>query len=242
MKDWRLYERFVAGLMADSASDDLTVIPNAKLIGCISGVERQIDVLVDAKWDENTKRRVIVDAKRYKKKIDIKDIETFEGMMKDCRSEYGVIVCPNGYTPAAKRRAQDAITIRLIPLSELDDFSLDTWEFCIGKCTESKRKNFQHGLVLYDSAYGLAGGDLPLSVMAVGKCDVCNEFHIWCWVCGQKFALKNEDDFKCNCDDRFWLTAIEEEVENLNEEVKSVYLMVILSSGIVIHVDRRKLQ
>ena len=47
MKDWRLYERFVAGLMADSASDDLTVIPNAKLIGCISGVERQIDVLVD---------------------------------------------------------------------------------------------------------------------------------------------------------------------------------------------------
>lgn len=202
-------------------------------------------MLIDAKWDENAKRRVIVDAKRYKKKIDIKDIETFEGMMKDCRSEYGVIVCPNGYTPAAKRRAQDAITIRLIPLAELENFTLDTWEYCLGKCTESKRKKLQHGLVLYDSPYGLAVNDSPLSVMAVGKCDVCNEFHIWCWDCGQKFALKDEDEFKCSCNDRFWLTAIEEEIENDNQKVKSIHLLLILIfgvSGVPITVDRRKLQ
>ena len=242
MKDWRLYERFVAGLMSEHASDDVTVIPNAKLIGCISGVERQIDVLIDAKWDEDTNRRVIVDAKRYKNKIDVKDVETFEGMMTDCRSQYGVIVCPNGYSEAAQRRAQDAITIKLVPLSELDDFTLSTWEPCIGKCTESTRKNSPRGLVLYDSPYGLTLGESPLSIMAVGKCDSCNEFHVWCWDCGQKSALRDEDEFKCSCDDRFWVTAIEEEAEDVNGTLKSVNLFLVLFSGAVIPVDRRNLR
>jgi hypothetical protein len=49
MSDWKIYERFVAHLMAEHASDEITVIPNAKIFGAISGVQRQIDVLIDAK-------------------------------------------------------------------------------------------------------------------------------------------------------------------------------------------------
>jgi hypothetical protein len=242
MKDWRLYERFVARLMSDYASDDVTVIPNTNIVGCISGVERQIDVLIDAKWDPNTSRRVIVDAKRYKNKIDVKDVETFEGMMKDCRAQYGIIVCPEGYTEAAKRRAQDAITIKLVPLSELDEFTLANWEPCLGKCSESRRKQFQHGLVLYDSPYGLAVSESPLSIITVGKCDVCNEFHVWCWECGQKSALKDEDEYKCACEGRFWLTAIEDEEEDSGQSVKSILLLMVLDPGVVVPVDRRRLQ
>jgi hypothetical protein len=238
MDDWRLYERFVAGLMSEHASDDFTVIPNCKLIGGISGTARQVDVLIDAKWDENTARRVIVDAKFYSNKIDIKDVEMFEGMMKDCRAQYGVIVCPNGYTEAAKQRADDAITIKLVPASNLGSFSLSAWEPCIGACTRRRRRRKDYGLVLYDSPYGLAIGDSPISIMAVGKCDVCNEFHIWCWDCGVKFALANEDELNCDCDDRFWLTALE---ETLDENLRSVYLFLILTVGVVIPVDRRNL-
>jgi len=243
MNDWRFYERFVAELMADeNARDDVTVIPNARIVGAISGVKRQIDVLIDAKWDDDICRRIIVDAKRYKKKIDVKDVEMFEGMMSDCRAQCGIIVCPNGFTPAAKKRAQDAITIRLLPLEEVENFSLYSWYPCVGNCT-NKKEDGKHGLVLYGSPYGLATGNSPLSIVAVGKCDVCHDFHIWCWDCGKKFALKDEDEYKCNCDGRFWLTAIEEDGTNTDGTLqKSVQLLLILSFGpTVIHVDRRKL-
>jgi hypothetical protein len=240
MSDWRDYERFVAKLMSDYASNDFTVIPNAKLLGSISNVERQIDVLIDAKWDNNTCRRIIVDAKRYKNKIDVKDVEMFEGMMKDCRAQHGILVCPNGYTPAAKKRAQEAITIKLIPLDELGNLDLKLWDQCLGRCSSGKTS--QHGLVLYDSPYGWALFDSPLSISAVGKCDVCNQFHVWCWECGQKFALQNEDDHQCDCADRFWLTSIESDIdEEYNSEVHSVYLFLIFTSGRVIPVDRIKL-
>ncbi len=78
--------------------------------------------------------------------------------------------------------------------------------------------------------------------MAVGKCDVCNEFHVWCWDCGQKFTLKDEDEHACVCDGRFWLTAVEDEEEDAGRFVKSIFLLLILAPGIMIPVDRRKLQ
>ncbi len=244
MTDWRVYERFVAHLMAEHASDEITVIPNAKIVGAISGTQRQIDVLIDAKWDDDISRRIIVDAKRYKRKVDVKDVESFEGMMRDCQAQHGVLVCPNGFTKAAKKRAQDAITIKLLPLEEVEAFDLNSWDACVGSCS-LKKDGDKRGLVLYDSPYGLAIGNSPLSVMAVGKCDRCHEFHVWCWDCGQKFALENEDEYKCNCDGRFWLTSIEEDGTSPDGTIqKSVLLLLILATGIeptIIHVDRRRL-
>ena len=46
-RDWRLYERFIATLRSKESSREKTILSNAKLIGCISGVERQIDLLID---------------------------------------------------------------------------------------------------------------------------------------------------------------------------------------------------
>lgn len=69
MTDWRIYERFVAKLMTDQAAHDATVIPNAKLTGHLSGTKRQIDVLIDSRHDHIAGRRVIVDAKRHKRRL-----------------------------------------------------------------------------------------------------------------------------------------------------------------------------
>lgn len=49
---WKMYERFVTSLYSSEASDNSTVIPNAQLIGAISGVRRQIDVLIDARLED----------------------------------------------------------------------------------------------------------------------------------------------------------------------------------------------
>jgi len=75
----------------------------------------------------------------YNKKLDIKDVEEFEGMMKDCKAEHGILVCPMGYSGGAFKRAQDTITIRLLTFEELNEQSVwANYSKCIGKCQNSK--------------------------------------------------------------------------------------------------------
>lgn len=240
---WRIYERLVAAMHSETASSDLTVVPNAKLSGCISGTTRQVDVLIDSRLEENVKRRTIVDAKLRRRKIDVKDVEAFEGMMKDCRAHRGIIVCANGYTGAAKRRAQEAITISLVQASEIDELDLSQWESCMGQCAEARNAGKPPGWVLFDQVYSVGSLELPSSLVAVGKCDVCHDFHVSCWDCGQHLVLLgDEGEAKCDCD-RFWLSAVDSEGnDEYGNPLKSVLLIVVaLPSGQPNVLDRRPL-
>ena len=131
--DWHIYERVAACFEIEAASMDVSVTPNASLLGSISGVRRQIDILVDARWEEGTERRIIFDAKRCKRKIDVKDVEAFEGMMRDVRASRGVIVCSNGWTKAARARADENIDFELMSAEEaeeLDHAAIDPCPYC----------------------------------------------------------------------------------------------------------------
>jgi hypothetical protein len=97
--DWEVYERLVAYLLAKQLSTDLCVTPNARIRGHISGRSRQIDVLVDARHDTDNSRRLIVDAKKRVRKIDVKDVEAFRGLMEDVGATHGYIVSPLGSCP-----------------------------------------------------------------------------------------------------------------------------------------------
>lgn len=207
---WRLYERFIALLQSEKASDTLTVVPNARLTGAISGIRRQVDVLIDARTEDDVARRVIVDAKRRTRTVNVKDVETFEGMMRDCRSQRGILVCPTGFTQAAKRRAQQAIGLSLVTLEDLEDCDLTAWHPCLGGC--AGRVPRLRGWVLYDQPFGFWTTSSPLTILYVGKCDGCHDFHIRCDECGASFAMRgNSAEYKCACD-RMWFTAEEEEV------------------------------
>jgi hypothetical protein len=76
----------------EAAGIDVSVTPNASLLGNFGGVQRQIDILVDARWEEGAARRIIFDAKLRKHKVDVKEVEAFEGMMRDVRASRGVLV------------------------------------------------------------------------------------------------------------------------------------------------------
>src|ERR1043165_2529171 len=103
---WELYERMIARIVADQLSTDLCVTPNARIIGKISGRSRQIDVLIDSRHDTDNSRRIIVDAKKRTRKIDVTDVEAFRGLMEDVGATHGYLVCPTGHTQAAEKRAQ----------------------------------------------------------------------------------------------------------------------------------------
>ena len=119
--DWHIYERVMVCFEIEAAIFDVFVTVNASLLGSISGVRRQIDIFVDARWEEETERRIIFDAKRRKRKIDVNDVEAFDGMMRDVRASRGVIVRANGWTKAACARADENIDIKLMSAEKAEE-------------------------------------------------------------------------------------------------------------------------
>ena len=72
---------------------------------------------------------LVADAKRHANKLDVKDVETFVGMVEDVGAEIALLVAPHGFTPAAGRRAaaasmrvfvmtiEQALTCRWLPIA-----------------------------------------------------------------------------------------------------------------------------
>lgn len=241
--DWRRYERFVAALQLEAVSDDVTVIPNARLQGCISGVRRQLDVLIDARLGDDVSRRIIVKARRTRRKLDVSDVEAFKGVMEDCRANRGILVSASGHTAAAYRRAQDFITLSIVALDDVDGLNLFSWEPCLGLCASPGNGRRRKGWVLYEQPIGLSIRGGPSSIVSTAKCDECHDFHIWCWDCGEKFALRGDEaEAKCSCD-RFWLTSIEGDgLDDQIHPLEGVYLLMVpLDPPAAIVMDRRPL-
>jgi len=243
LPSWLVYERCVAAFAVENyGSINVTVQPNVKLKGEISDKWRQIDILVDARWDDNTFTRMIIDAKQRDHKIDINDVEAFEGMMKDCRAARGVIVCTNGFTDGALKRAQDAITITILTFEEIEEYE---WEYeeCLGPCSNSSKEKGCRGMVLWAEYLPMGSNDLWL-IVRTGKCDGCHSFHVWCWDCGEKFAVPDKKIVMCGCD-RLWASVPESRESGHLGIPKNVWLMMREDNdpdNLPIAIDRRPIR
>jgi len=205
--DWRIYERVAACFEIDAAGMDVSVTPNASLSGSISGVKRQIDILIDARWEEGVVRRIIYDAKKRKRKIDVKEVEAFEGMMRDVRASRGVIVCSSGWTQAAENRAAQRIDIVLLTTEdaeEIDHAATDPCPYC--EVQDRKTK----GVVFWDGQFPLPLGGW--AIIFTGKCDVCRSFAFWCWDCGEKTVLPDDVAHECACERTWYVEHYDDEV------------------------------
>jgi hypothetical protein len=245
-KGWEIYERMIARMIADQASTELCVSPNARIVGSITGIKRQIDVLIETRHNTDNTRRIIVDAKKRARKIDVKDVETFLGMMADVSATHGYLVSPAGHTKAAEKRAQRAVSIRIVPLDRLEDFDPTTWPECRGPAC-------RHGRIFWDGYPELSLKVRPVHessreatkllrfVHYVGKCDRCGLFHVRCMRCDEIISVPHESDddgHQCNCKPPwFWLASIETD-EDGN---RSAELHVVMPTLKVQTVDRRSL-
>ena len=158
---WRIYERVAACFEVESVSMDVSVTPNALLIGTNSRVRRQIDILVDAKWETGTERRIIFDAKRRRRKLNVKDVDEFVGLMSDVKAARGVLVCTSGWTEAAKRRADETIDLRLITEAQAEEIDHAAMDPC-PHCRVENRKT--KGVVFWDGQF-----PIPLGGWAIVK-------------------------------------------------------------------------
>ena len=116
MKEWKKYEMAMFNeLYYVFRPPNFRVIPDAReVIGLLSQKKRQIDVAVFNAGDVSHPL-IAVECKRYKRKLNIQDVETFIGMKDDVGAENAILVCPLGFSRAAIRRAKAAnvVTHRL---------------------------------------------------------------------------------------------------------------------------------
>lgn len=217
MESWKVYERMIAQLFADQLSTGFSVTPNARIVGSLTGVARQIDVLIEARHDTDNSRRAIVEAKRRSRAIHVKDVESLLGMMDDVEARFGYLVCPAGHSDAALKRAQGTVRICLVPLDRIRDFDPTAWPPC-------RRERCAAGRIFWDGfpqvelkAQPVASGGAPVILayrQKVGKCETCGSFHVECSACGETLFIPHDDENdagrQCACRQPwFWLASIE---------------------------------
>jgi Restriction endonuclease len=101
--DWKQYEQEIEHHFR-TEYPTATITADAKLPGKLSKIDRQIDLLIEAQICD-MRFRIIIDAKHYNRKIDVKDVEEFLSMVRDVGAHKALMISPEGYTNAAMERA-----------------------------------------------------------------------------------------------------------------------------------------
>jgi hypothetical protein len=105
-ENWQEFEKLAAKIQQELAPK-AHVERNAKLLGKRSGIERQIDILIDETVAQY-KIRVVIDCKDYQAPVDVKGVEEFIGLIEDVGANKGAMISARGFTEIAKKRAKDA--------------------------------------------------------------------------------------------------------------------------------------
>lgn len=104
MPDYLDLEKLVAKIQGELAPN-AEVLHNQRIEGRYSKRPRQIDVLVRDMVGQY-EITIVIDCKDYKKPADVKSVEEFSGLVGDVGAQKGVLVCPSGFSQAAKTRAE----------------------------------------------------------------------------------------------------------------------------------------
>jgi hypothetical protein len=130
-KSWRKYERAIHNELAsifkrcDFEFDD-------RIYGQFSKIDRQIDISIRGEIGGN-KILGIIDCKYFSQNIDVKIIESFIGMLEDTKANFGLIITNNGFSEAAKRRADvKNLKLDIIEFDELERVRL-TFDYFVNK-------------------------------------------------------------------------------------------------------------
>jgi hypothetical protein len=115
---WKKYERQITEFVERKAKGPVRITPDVKLDGRMSGVKRQVDILVEGSIFGFAPGKMAIDCKCLKEKVDVKDVEAFLGMLEDLGVTAGMLATTVGFTDAAKRRAANVVQ-EVIPLVDM---------------------------------------------------------------------------------------------------------------------------
>jgi hypothetical protein len=178
--DWRRYERQIYERLVKAAGGEgkAKVTFDKLLPGRQSGVERQIDVYVEGEFANGIiEATMAVDCKHFDRKVDVKGVETFIGLVEDIGTDFGLLVTTKGYSEAARNRAAAArgVKVDIVPYEELEDWEPEVL-FC-PVCTDLDSDRAPGPLYLDPVPDGVEGGELAVGV---GRCWTCNTISMRC--------------------------------------------------------------
>lgn len=103
---WKRFEDLAAHIQ-QSFAPGASVEQNVRILGLRSKVLREVDIAVRTRVGQYS-IFIAIDCKDYRRKINVKDVETFIGLIKDVGANKGAMIAVHGFSPAAKNRARDA--------------------------------------------------------------------------------------------------------------------------------------
>jgi hypothetical protein len=105
-KKWKKFEEVVADIQRE-LSPEAEVTTNQSLPGKRSNTQRQIDICIKQKVGQYD-ILIIVDCKDYKHPLDVREVESFLGMVEDVGANKGALISVKGFSKSAKTRAKEA--------------------------------------------------------------------------------------------------------------------------------------
>jgi restriction endonuclease len=198
-RGWREYEKQIYDRLVKAAGgdDEATVTFDARLPGRFSKVDRQIDAYVEGRFADCVARGTMaVDCKCFSRRVDVKDVETFIGLVEDVGTDFGLLVTTEGFTPAAEARAKAhrGVYVEIVPYEELEEWEPDV-EFC-QVCTDPESDRAPGPVYLDPIDPGVPGAE---HARGMGRCWSCNTMHMRC-VCGGLNSLyENEEGAWVEC-------------------------------------------
>lgn len=164
--DWNTYEKQVFDELVRSFPT-ANLLRDTRMPGRFSKTERQIDIRI-AGIAAGVYYQIIVDTKLYNRRIDVKDVEEFIGMLNDLDCNQGMLITEGGFTRRAINRATNnplSLSIDIISYSDLMDYQTTkgaigfTNEFAVtiraplGWAIDSRSEQHAYVASLYNRCY-----------------------------------------------------------------------------------------
>lgn len=93
---------------------------NSMILGKYSEGLRQCDIIIKQKIG-NEIITILIDAKYYSKKLDVKAVENFISMANDINAHQGILISPKGYSELAYNRAENDNSNIVLDILNLDE-------------------------------------------------------------------------------------------------------------------------
>lgn len=103
---WKRFENLVAKIQRELAPG-AKITQNERIMGRRSKRRREIDIVIRQQVGQYH-LMIAIDCKDYRRKVNVKDIEMFMGLIDDIGASQGAIVAASGFSAAARERAKDA--------------------------------------------------------------------------------------------------------------------------------------
>jgi hypothetical protein len=196
MKDWEIYERQIFDKLQDEFPGS-RIKKNQRIVGKYSLRSRQIDILVTSQ-SIGQELIIVIDCKKFGKKIDLKTVESFIGFCEDVGAHLGILITNVGYSQGANNRVKTYhrdIKLDIVKFIELEDYSFNI-DFCRFCKTDD---GLPRGIIEWGSPFRLDNNGIT-TIINEGNCSTCDALYIKCQGCGEILSFGDDyKDIQCMC-------------------------------------------